>query len=104
MSPSPEATLRARLGAHTLHSCYDSRELTAPARAAFMASFEAAVDPDGVLPDAERQRRAEHARKAHMTRMALLSARARSTQEKAPGAGTPEAAAEVRRGSAAYSE
>lgn len=103
MSSSAETTLRARLGAHTLHSRYDSRELTAPARAAFMASFAAAVDPDGMLPEAERARRADHAKRAHFTRMALLSARARSNQGKAPGAGTPEAAAEVRRGSAAIS-
>ena len=77
MPASGDATLRARLGAHTLHSRYDSRELTAPARAAFLAGFEQQVDPAGALPEAERQRRAEHARKAHFTRMALASARAR---------------------------
>ena len=77
MIPSSEASLRARVGAHTLHSRYDSRELTAPARAAFLAGFEQQVDPEGTLPEAERQRRAEHARKAHFTRMALASARAR---------------------------
>jgi hypothetical protein len=37
MPLSPEQrSLRARLGAHTLHSRYDSRELTKPARAGFM--------------------------------------------------------------------
>ena len=77
MPTSGDATLRARLGAHTLHSRYDSRELTAPARAAFLAGFEQQVDPEGALPEAERLRRAQHARKAHFTRMALASARAR---------------------------
>ena len=72
-----EMATRGRIGAHTVHSRYDSRELTAPARAAFLAGFEQQVDPERALPEAERQRRAEHARKAHFTRMALASARAR---------------------------
>lgn len=58
--------IQARSAAHTLHSKYDSHELTAPARAAFVARFERQVDPEGVLPAAERQRRAQHALKAHM--------------------------------------
>lgn len=66
-----------RLGAHALHSSYDSRELTAPARAAFLAKFEFQVDPEGVLPPEERARRAAHARKAHFARLALRSAQAR---------------------------
>jgi hypothetical protein len=75
---SPEArSLRARLGAFTLHSRYDSREITAPARAAFLARFEREVDPQGKLPEAERKRRAEHARRAYMVSLALKSVRAR---------------------------
>lgn len=77
LSPS-ERTLRARLAAHTLHSKVDGREHTAPARAAFLSQFERQVDPAGILPPAERARRAEQAKKAHMTRLALLSAKARS--------------------------
>lgn len=69
--------LASRLGAHTLHAKYDSKEITAPARRAFIARFEDEVDPDRMLPEAERQRRAEHALKAHMTRLALASAKAR---------------------------
>ncbi len=76
LSPS-QRSLRARIGAHALHASHDSRELTAPARAAFSARFEAEVDPDGILPEAERKRRADHARKAYFTRLALASARAR---------------------------
>ena len=39
--------------------------------------FEQQVDPDGVLPPAERAQRAEHARKAYFKRLALKSAQAR---------------------------
>jgi hypothetical protein len=77
-----ERTLRARLGAHALHSKYNSRELTAPARAAFRARFEREVDPDGTLAPAERARRAAHLRKAYFTRLALASARARRNKHK----------------------
>ncbi len=70
--------LQARLAAHVLHSrVKDPSAHTAPARAAFMDRFELQVDPDGVLPEAERRRRAEHAKKAYFTRLALASARAR---------------------------
>jgi hypothetical protein len=75
---SGERILRARLGAHALHSKYDTKVLTEPARAAFMARFEREVDPDGVLPEKERLRRAEHAKKAYFTRLSLQSARARA--------------------------
>ncbi len=76
MKPS-ERSLRARMAAHTLHSKYDSREITAPARAAFAKKFEDEVDPQRLLPEAERQRRADQARKAHYTRMAYKSAQSR---------------------------
>lgn len=72
-----ERTLRARLAAHTLHASVDSTAHTEPARKAFLARFEHQVDPDGKLPEAERMRRAEHARKAYFTRLALKSAIAR---------------------------
>jgi hypothetical protein len=72
-----ERSLKARMAAHALHARRDSREHTAPARAAFLARFEDEVDPDRLLSPAERARRAEHARKAYFTRLALASARAR---------------------------
>ncbi len=76
MSLSPgERRLRARLAAHSVHS--RGRTNTAPARAAFNDRFEREVDPDGVLPEPERKRRAEHARKAYFTRLALASSKAR---------------------------
>ncbi len=72
-----DRSLRARAAAHTLRSKYDSREITAPARKAFLTRFEHDVDPEGLLSPEERQRRAQHALKAHMQRLALASARAR---------------------------
>ena len=76
---------RGRIGAHRLHALHDSKALTAPARAAFLAKFEREVDPDGALPEAERGRRAEHARKAHFARLARLSALARAGKKATAG-------------------
>lgn len=70
-----ERSLRARLAAHVQHS--KGRTNTAPAHKAFIARFEKEVDPEGKLDPDERARRAEHALKAHMTRLALKSAKAR---------------------------
>lgn len=76
---SPEQrSLHARLAAHSLHAqVADPAAHTAPARRAFLDRFELEVDPARVLPPAERARRAEHARKAYFTRLALKSAQAR---------------------------
>jgi hypothetical protein len=73
----PERVMRGRLGAYVTHGTHDSREITAAARAAFRDRFERDADPEGVLPLAERQRRAEHLRKAYYTRLSRLSAIAR---------------------------
>jgi hypothetical protein len=82
MSLTPaQRALRGRMAAYTLHSGLSDaqeREHTAPARQAFLNRFERQVDPDGILPPAERARRAEQARKAHMTGLALRSAKARA--------------------------
>lgn len=76
-SPS-ERKLKAQVAAHAKWAGEADRSAaTAPARLAAERRFELEVDPDGVLPPAERARRAEHARKAHFARMALASARAR---------------------------
>ena len=78
MALSPkERTLKARLAAHTLQSKVDPTKHTEPARAAFMERFLDEVDPNRELPEAERQRRAEHAKKAYFYRMSLKSAAAR---------------------------
>lgn len=79
LTPS-ERSLRARLAAHTLHAQRDSKDLTGPARKAFAQRFLDEVDPDRVLPEAERLRRAAHAQKAYFTRLALKSAVARRSR------------------------
>jgi hypothetical protein len=72
--------MRARLAAHSRWSRQDAVAGTAPARCAFNDRFERLVDPDHELPDEERRRRAESARKAYFTRLALASSRARQAR------------------------
>ena len=88
MLPSP-TSLRGRIGAHALHARYDSREITAPARAAFLDRFEREADPDGTLSSQERARRAGHLRKAYFTRLALKSAQARRRRTTRRNGGAP---------------
>lgn len=68
-----------RIGGFTVHSRYDSRDLTKAARAAFLSKFEHEVDPDGRLSTVERERRAMAARRAHFARMAYRSAQVRAS-------------------------
>jgi hypothetical protein len=77
-----EMALRGRIGAYVMHSRHDPRETTKAGRAAFMDKFIKEVDPDLSLPEDERLRRAESARKAHFARMALKSAQARAKKAK----------------------
>ena len=70
-------TIIARIGAYSLHATHDPRKTTAAGTRAFLASFERQVDPDNVLPEDERTRRALAARKAHFLRLALRSAQVR---------------------------
>lgn len=72
---------RARIAALELHAQHDSRDLTAPARAASpgqLPYWENIVDGEGKLEPSERRRRAELKRRAHFQRLALLSSQARS--------------------------
>ena len=82
MTPG-ERSLRGRVGAYSLHSKGGTN--TGPARAKFESKFEDEVDPDRVLPEAERQRRAECARKLYFTRLALKSAKTRRARKQKPG-------------------
>jgi hypothetical protein len=50
---------------------------TEPARLGLLKCFETEVDPHQRLDSVERAKRADNARKAHYTRMALASARSR---------------------------
>lgn len=76
LTPS-ERVMRARMAAYMLHARYDPRETTKAARRAFNQRFVDQVDPDRRLPEQERNRRAEAARRAYFTRLAYLSARSR---------------------------
>lgn len=78
-----ERRLRASIAAHSKWSTTDPVAGTAKARAAFLAKFVSDVDPNHELPEAERLRRAEHARSAHFARLALASAKARRAKRKA---------------------
>jgi hypothetical protein len=80
-----ERSLRARLAAYALHAQHDPRETTANGRAAFLARFDREVDPQGLLEPDERRRRAEQARRAYFTRLALASAKARRAKRAALG-------------------
>ncbi|WP_051362933.1 hypothetical protein [Amycolatopsis thermoflava] len=78
MTPEQRA-LRSRLGAHIKWAnTTDRSAATAPARKAFHDRWERQADPDGVLSPGERAVRAEHLKKAHFTRMAMASAKARA--------------------------
>jgi hypothetical protein len=69
--------MRARMAAYTLHARHDPRETTKAARSAFNQRFLDEVDPERRLPERERLRRADAARRAYFTRLAYLSARKR---------------------------
>jgi hypothetical protein len=84
LSPT-ERSLRARLAAHAMQSQHDAREITAKARAAFLLRFERQAGPDGLLPPAERQRRAQQLRSAYFAQLALAAAKARRARRAAPG-------------------
>jgi hypothetical protein len=77
-----QRTLRARLAALTLHATHDSREVTGPARRAFLAKFEAEVDPSGELSPEVRARVAGQRMRSHMKLLAARSALARSGRAK----------------------
>lgn len=75
---SPELrSQRACLAALTRWSQQDPVAGTEKARQTFRDRFLDEVDPERVLPEAERARRAECARKAYYTRLAYASSKAR---------------------------
>jgi hypothetical protein len=69
------------MAGYRLHATHDPRETTRKAREAFAGCFEREVDPEGLLPPAERTRRAEAARRAYFTGLALKSSRARTSRQ-----------------------
>jgi len=81
MPLSPEQrSMRARVAALTRWSKEDPQHTANRGQAGLLARFEREVDPDGKLAPAERRRRAEALRRAHMARLALRSSQARSAR------------------------
>jgi hypothetical protein len=72
--------MRARIAANTRWSREDGKVNAQRAQAGLLAKFVDQVDPDRVLPEDERLRRAEAARRAHMQRLAFLSSKARTAR------------------------
>lgn len=81
LTPSERAQ-RGRIGAYLMHARHDPRSTTAAARQAFGRRFLDMVDPHRTLPEPERLRRADAARKAYFTQLAYLSARARRLSQR----------------------
>ncbi|MFD0362742.1 hypothetical protein ACFQZZ_14960 [Nocardia sp. GCM10030253] len=78
MSTPSERTLQARIAAHASWAKTPDRAArTKKAREALLTKFDRLVDPDGLLSPEERAYRANQARKAHFTRLALNSAQSR---------------------------
>jgi hypothetical protein len=96
-SASPQdLALRGRIGAYRQHALHDPRETTAKARATFLRRFLDEVDPTRTLPEEERLRRAEYARKAHFAQLAYASAKARARKaQKDAACGEQAATAEA---------
>jgi hypothetical protein len=77
MTPA-QRTLRAKIAAHTSWAnTVDRAARTAAARKAANDRFAKQVDPDGVLTPEERARRADSARRAYYSRLAMRSAQVR---------------------------
>ncbi len=77
-----ERSQRASIAALTRWGHADAVSGTASARKAFLTRFHLEADPDGVLPEAERDRRAERLKKAYFRSLAMKSAKARSERKK----------------------
>lgn len=78
-SPTPEdRSLSARIAANTRWALEPDRaKATAPGRAGLRRKFERQVDPGGILPPDEVERRVNSLIRAHMNRMALAASKAR---------------------------
>jgi hypothetical protein len=81
MAASREArSLAAQIAVNTRWSREDPAEQGRIMRAGFERKFLREVDPDNQLPEAERLRRADCARKAYYQRLALASVQARAAR------------------------
>ncbi len=84
MDPT-ERSLQLRLAAHDSWAKTPDRaaRTAAARRVANVERFERQVDPDGTLPPHERAQRAESARKAYFTELALRSVQKRRLEREA---------------------
>ncbi|MCK9921228.1 hypothetical protein MXD61_04805 [Frankia sp. AgPm24] len=86
----PDPTTRrlvAQIGGNArVRQAVSPQEMTAPARAAFLARFEREVDPDGTLPPDERVTKARAALREQMARVSLARVQS-STRRRAEAAG-----------------
>jgi hypothetical protein len=74
-----ERRLRSQISSHTKwEQCEDPTAATAPARNAFDKRFYEGLEG---LPEAERERRAGHRRKAYFAKLALASSKARRAKK-----------------------
>ena len=71
-----------RIGGHILHATHDSSDIGRHAQAGLSNKFLREADPEGILPEDERERRAYHLRQAHFARLAAASAEARRQRAK----------------------
>ena len=92
-----QRVMRARMGG--LMTAALGHTTTEAARKAFHERFIDEVDPLRVLAPTERAKRADAARRLHMTRLALASSVARGKKKAAPAL-APGTAQEARRGGA----
>lgn len=76
MTPE-QRSLRSSIAGSTRHALHGSTELSRQGVEGALRRFEFDVDPTHALPDAERRNRALAARRAHMSRLALKSSKAR---------------------------
>lgn len=78
---SSNRTLTAQIAANERWArTPDRAAATAPARAGLRAKFAREIDPDGVLPPDELERRVDNLHRAHMARMSLAASKARSAK------------------------
>jgi hypothetical protein len=73
-----------RIGGLRLRATRDPKEYTAAAREAALRRFETQVDPDELLDPKERAKRAEAAKRAYFSELAIKSAEARRGRARSP--------------------
>lgn len=83
--PDPTSSAPSYRHVNATHTSWantaDPGARTRPAREAFLRQFEMAVDPDGSMDPAERERRVRHAMSAHFARLAQKPRQARRRRD-----------------------